>query len=125
MTRRSYDKIVQLVVQFLGLKLLRYFKVRSAQAKCLLSLILSTREHGNVRAQLRRELDGQVSESTDPDDTNAVARLDAVSDHWCEYSQTGTEERCCLSAGNVVGNLVKVGVWPDRVCGEGALVAIR
>ena len=78
-----------------------------------------------MRAKLGGELNSQVSESADTNDINAATRPDNVPDHWCKYSQASAKERCCLGAGDLVRNLVDIGVWPYGVARERALVGVR
>lgn len=90
-----------------------------------MSLAFVAGEDCDFSTELRGELDRQMSETTDTDDTDVMTWLDAVLDHWCEYSQASAEERCCFSARDVVGNLVKICLGPDSEVGERTLIVVR
>lgn len=88
----------------------------------LIALVLGAGEHDYAASHLRRELDGQVTETTDADDSDGVGAVDAVFVEGGEDGGTGTHQR--RSVGGIEGrrDSKDVSLLPDGLGGQRALV---
>lgn len=95
----------------------------SAKTPGLGLLIPGGAEDDHLVAQLGRELDGQVAEPADADDTDPVPRLRVV-DEGGVHRGAGALQRGRVLAGQGVGNLVHVALLADEVAAEGAVIVV-
>jgi len=90
----------------------------------LLLLGVGTGEDDDVATHLGGELDGQVTETTNTDDTDAVGGLGVVHVESVEDGGTTALERGSGLIGKAVGGFEEEGLAPDTVGSERTLVGI-
>ena len=99
-------------------------ELAGTESLSLLLLGVSTREDDNVATHLGSELDGQVTETTNTDDTDALSGLGVVEVEGLENGGTTALKRGSSLVGEVVGDLEEESLTPDTVRGERTLVGI-
>ncbi len=87
-------------------------------------LAIGAGEDDDATAHMVRELDGEVAETTNPDDANVVAGRGAKRREGVEDGRSSALQGSGVFAGNGVGDLVDERGFPDGVRGERALVVV-
>lgn len=97
-------------------------KLSSTKLKSLLLFAGGRREDHYLTAHLGRELDGQMTQAANAQDTYSVVSLDVVGVKGIEDSSAGTHERGRFFAGEVLRDQEQERLKPDCMGGERALV---
>lgn len=96
----------------------------SAELHGLVSLAVGATEDDDLAAHLGGELDGQVTETANADDTDAVGWLGVVHVKSVEDGGTTAHQGSGSLVLELVGNLEEEGLTPDGAVSEGTLVVV-
>lgn len=99
-------------------------ELAGTESQGLLLLGVGTGEDNNVATHLGGEVDSQVAETTNTDNTDAVGRLSVVHVEGVEDGSTTALERGSGLIGKAVGGLEEEGLAPDTVGSERTLIGI-
>lgn len=84
--------------------------LRGTKAESLLALGLGAREHHDMAAHSRGELDSQVTQATDSHHSNAVGGTNTV------FSQAGPDSGASAHQGSSIGRVISIRNGNDTAC---------
>lgn len=99
-------------------------ELAGAELQGLFLLRVTAGEDNDFASHLGGELDGQVTEAANTDDTDTVCRLGVVHVEGVEDGGTTALERSSSLVGEAIGDLEKEGLAPDTMGSERTLVGI-